>query len=76
MSQYLGNSENMTYRTNVEILEELFNTNISTDSVPDKAKVGGNLNFYANTTDKDSLDQVQEFCLYNPEQKFYYYFIK
>lgn len=76
MSRYLGNTESMNYMTPLVITEELFNNNITNDTVPGKAYNGGNIVYYTNSTDIATVDQNTEFALFNPEQQFYYYFIK
>lgn len=76
MSSYLGNSETMTYANPLVITEEQFNAHITNDTVPGKAYNGGGLVYYTNLSDITAIDQSTEFGLFNPEQQFYYYFIK
>lgn len=76
MSSYLGNSETMNYANPLVITEQQFNSNIENDAVPGKAYNGGNIVYYTNSSDINLIDQNTEFALFNPEQQFYYYFIK
>lgn len=76
MSRYLGNSEQMTYANPLIITDEQFNSYITNDTIPGKAYNGGNLIYYTNSSDVNLISESIEFGLFNPEQQFYYYFIK